>query len=219
MQPTSLTVTPVNSGGSQLGKFMTRTVHEAWQQAVRDVDVAVMSRLLDNDASLVHQQIVHTRANGTTFGILPLEMVNQSLDAVKILIAAGADPNRTGDGNSLAIHNASLDVMNYLLDSGAEVDKIGYEECSPLMYEVYGKKYDCTRLLIERGANVNYQRALDGFSPLHFAAQKSDLPMIEILLAAGADRSLRDNDGRTPADLARAKGYDQIATQLEPILE
>ena len=62
----------------------------------------------------------------------------------------------------------------FLLESGANVNKIGYEECTPLMYEVYMKNHDTARLFIERGADVNYQRQLDGFCSLHFSAQKRD---------------------------------------------
>ena len=192
-------------------------MNNRWQQAVRELDTSAMSALLADDPSLAHEQIVHTRANGTTSGVLPLETANKSLEATRVPIAAGADPNRSGDGNSLAIHNAPLDVMTYLLDSGADVNKIGYEECTPVMYEVYGKNYDSTRLLIERGANVNYQRQLDGFAPLHFPAQKNDLPMVEILLSAGADRNLKDGDGKTPADLARENGHHEIVEKLVPI--
>ena len=152
---------------------MTTSANEAWQQAVRETDLTAMSALLVDNPDLAHEQIVHTRRNGTKYGVLPLEFVNKCLEATRLLIAAGADPNRNGDGNSLAIHNATLEVMTCLLDSGADVDKVGYEECTPLMYEVYGKNHDGTRLLIERGVNVNYQRQLDGFSPLHFSAQKT----------------------------------------------
>ena len=194
---------------------MPNTINDAWQQAIRDIDTAAISKLLADEPALVHQQIVHTRGNATTYGKLPLEMVNKSLDASKLLLNAGADPNKTGDGNALPIHNASLDVTEFLTDAGANVNKIGYEECTPLMYEVYMRNLDNVKLLIERGANVNYQRVMDGFCSLHFSAQNRDAPMSEVLLAAGADASLRNNDGQSPSDIARAIGAMDIATRLE----
>lgn len=194
---------------------MPNTVNDAWQQAVRETDIASMAALVTDVPMLVHQQIVHTRGNGTTFGRLPLEMVNKNLDAVKLLVEAGADLLRAGDGNALPIHNASLDVMTFLLDSGANVNQIGYEECTPLMYEVYMRNYDGAQLLISRGADVNYQRSLDGLSPLHFSVQKRDIRMIELLLAAGAHTSLKNTDGKTPADLAHELNANKIVSKLE----
>ena len=40
--------------------------------------------------------------------------------------------------------------------------------------------------------------------------------MIELLLAAGADRTLKNNEGQTPADLARDNGYNDSANKLNP---
>lgn len=39
--------------------------------------------------------------------------------------------------------------------------------------------------------------------------------IVEALLAAGADRTLADRDGRTPLDLARARGYTAMVAALE----
>lgn len=39
------------------------------------------------------------------------------------------------------------------------------------------------------------------------------------MLEAGANPTLRDNSGRTPADLAREQGYEDIAELLEDWVE
>ena len=39
--------------------------------------------------------------------------------------------------------------------------------------------------------------------------------MAALLLAAGADPGRRTDDGRTPADVARADGHDALAARLE----
>jgi ankyrin repeat protein len=38
--------------------------------------------------------------------------------------------------------------------------------------------------------------------------------IVRVLLAAGADPSIADNDGTTPAEHAETRGYDQIAQLL-----
>lgn len=195
---------------------MPNTANEAWQKAIREIDVAAISKLLESNPALLNQGIVHTRSNGTTFDMMPLEMTNKSLDATKLLVKAGADPNKANpEGHALPLHNSSRDVAEFLLESGADVNKVGYEECTPLMYEVYMKNHELVRFFIERGADANYQRQLDGFCPLHFAAQKRDIEMVDILLAAGADTSLENDDGQTPLDIATANSATDIIHKLQ----
>ena len=62
---------------------------------------------------------------------------------------------------------------------------------------------------------MNYQRNLDGFKSLHLAAKKQDRGLVNILLTAGADVSLRNSDGGTAADFARERGDEEIVNLLE----
>ena len=55
---------------------MTNTANEAWQEAVRDIDIAKIKELLDDDPALANQGIIHTRGNGTTYEKSPLRRVN-----------------------------------------------------------------------------------------------------------------------------------------------
>lgn len=47
--------------------------------------------------------------------------------------------------------------MALLLANGAEIDKLGPEEETPLSLAASGGHHDVIRLLIEKGANVNHQ--------------------------------------------------------------
>ena len=51
-------------------------------------------------------------------------------------------------------------------------------------------------------------------TPLMYAAYKGHLRVAEILLQAGADRTLRDNVNETAEDDARKRGYPEIETLL-----
>lgn len=62
------------------------------------------------------------------------------------------------------------------------------------------------RYLISRGADVNARIPEDGRTPLHLAAgiDGIEAPLLyAALLEAGADASIRDNRGRTAADILR----------------
>ncbi|MEM4445019.1 MAG: ankyrin repeat domain-containing protein [Thermofilum sp.] len=47
------------------------------------------------------------------------------------------------------------------------------------------------------------------------AAFNGHLEVVRFLLEAGANPTLWDNEGRTPADWAREKGYGNVAKLLE----
>ena len=54
-----------------------------------------------------------------------------------------------------------------------------------------------------------------GFTPLHLAAGRGELPLVTRLLLRGAETSARTAEGRTPVDLARAGGHEPTARFLE----
>jgi ankyrin repeat protein len=54
----------------------------------------------------------------------------------------------------------------------------------------------------------------DGFTPLMHAAAHSNENCISALLGRGANRSARDNQGRTAADIAQEAGHLQTVTLL-----
>lgn len=54
-----------------------------------------------------------------------------------------------------------------------------------------------------------------GNAPIHIAARQNDWDMCQILLNAGADLTLRNDQGKTAIDIAREFHYNDLAEKLE----
>lgn len=106
-----------------------------------------------------------------------------------------------------AILAGSIPEVERQLRVGAPV-KYGDANPDPLICAAQAKNVELARLLIARGANVRWARknAAVG-SALHQAAGNGDLPMIELLLSAGAEV---DNRGGTATPLATAAAARQL---------
>jgi hypothetical protein len=108
-----------------------------------------------------------------------------------------------------------LDVAAALIAAGADLEAISRNEMGarPLHSAAAGRHLDVSRQLIEAGADVNAAQH-GGYVPLHQAAQHGDGELVEALLAAGADRDIRLDDGRTAADIALEAGHEGLAERL-----
>ena len=159
-----------------------------------------------------------------------------SLDQPQIitaLIAAGADVNAASaasDGGKpaaplfLAIRSGTLEIVQQLIDAGANVNALDGQGSTPLHRAVLVQPAEyATSLvttLLRAGADANAMRP-NGGAPLHnliFGADKlapEALAQIATLLAQhGADVNLPAAfDDATPLDIARAKN-NQAAVQL-----
>ena len=128
------------------------------------------------------------------------------------------DARLESDGET-ALHRAAsrghLQAVRLLLDGGASVDAIDGEGVTPLVLAAYRGQTDVVKLLLERGALVNAQEKRNGLSSLAHAVGRGDKVLVALLLAYGADPSLKDAQGRTALDRAEANGAADIAALLK----
>lgn len=124
-------------------------------------------------------------------------LMSENMDVARLLIKRGADVNARDSDGRTALHCAMipqnksvLPMVKLLLDAGANVNRSGLS--TPLGLAAEWGLVDVARLLIARGANVN-AKDREGNTPLVWAvdAEKHRLPMVKLLLEAGADVNKR----------------------------
>ena len=118
------------------------------------------------------------RRSGDGFTALHLAAFFGQDDAVRLLLARGADPDVPGTG---------------------------WMTGTPLNAAASARHATVVALLLEAGADPDaVQRG--GWTPLHSAAHNGDARTVELLLAHGADPSPVDDDGRSVGDMAGESG-------------
>ncbi|XP_053307185.1 poly [ADP-ribose] polymerase tankyrase-2 isoform X1 [Spea bombifrons] len=115
----------------------------------------------------------------------------------------------------LAAGYNNLEVAEYLLEHGADVNAQDKGGLIPLHNAASYGHVDVAALLIKYSASVN---AFDkwAFTPLHEASQKGRTQLCALLLAHGADPTLKNQEGQTPLDLVTADDVRALLTAAMP---
>lgn len=164
-------------------------------------------------------------------GLTPLFQAIQhnSLDTIQLLISAGADLKiKDKENNNLLMAAATTnkkEVVEYLIQSGIDVNERGHKNNTALLFAVVYGSPSVVEALLNAGAQVNLvndagETALVA-AVKYASANKLLLRLtkknIELLLAAGADKSQKAKDGRTAYDIAIQAQLDQdIQDLLKP---
>lgn len=160
------------------------------------------------------------------FELTPLmfEIDRKDYIAAKTLIQKGVDVNElsTSGGTALmlAARMASLEMVEFLLKSGAKPNNCGLYDYCPLWYAVDGNSIDIVKMLVKAGADPKwnpYQNGME-YPPLHIAARKDNIKIVRFLVEAGADIEYTyffSNDAaETPLAVATAFGNLEIIKYL-----
>lgn len=147
---------------------------------------------------------------------LAIAIKEDSDKAVKSLLAAPtlALNARSKSGETplmLAAIKGRLDWVQAMVKRGASINQEGW---TPLHYACSGPDNGVAAWLISQGAEIN-ARSPNGSTPLMLAAGYGALDLTPVLLKAGADVSLRNQQGMNAADFARKADRERILKQLE----
>ncbi|WP_431113149.1 ankyrin repeat domain-containing protein [Variovorax paradoxus] len=164
--------------------------------ACRAGHLSAAERLLDAGASL--------RAVGVSGSPAEVAAQRGHLEVVEMLLARGVDPQI---GLNAAVKAGHLNVVRLLVGAGARADG------RALVAAVSAEQLESARLLIALGAPVNEQSTA-GLTALHCAAYSGNIEMVELLLAQGADPSIIDQEGKTPAQIAEEEYWEELVAVL-----
>lgn len=125
-----------------------------------------------------------------------------------------------------AIYHSPLPFIRTLLELGADPNYDDLDGFPSIMAALSCRPQpgspgrsdiaEVVAMLLEFGADPN-QRGINDYTPLHFVAALGDIATVELLLAKGADPTLRTriDEYETPAEAAEVAGHAELAARLK----
>ena len=164
-------------------------------------------------------------------------------DVIELLLELGMPLEIADRANTRTLHHAAasnaLRVAKVLIERGAEVDprETNYD-APPIGWAAHGDKIemldflsrysrsiwtlcfrgyvDRVRDVLQREPDLATQVTREGITPLWWLPDEEEkaLEIVELLLAHGADPSIKNKEGRTAADWALKRGMRDVAARL-----
>ena len=131
-------------------------------------------------------------------------------------------PMTIGNVLEYAIYHSPLSFIQTLLKLGANPNYENHAGFPSLIAALTcserSDRKELIQLLVASGANIQ-QRGINDYTPLHFAASNDDVPMIEFLLACGADPTAKTaiDDCTTPLEEAEILGQSRAIDALRQV--
>lgn len=134
---------------------------------------------------------------------------------LQTLLSRGFDANTVDDKGQCGLHvalaNESLKVAKVLASwPQTDVNKLNHKDESALMLAALKGYQDLAEMLIRKGADVNKP----GWTPLHYAASKGELGVINLLLEHNAYIDAESPNGTTPLMMAAMYGTPEAVNLL-----
>ena len=191
------------------------------------LDIQLHKAAAANDAAAIKSLIekgakIDARDGSGATALLVATHANK-VEAARALIAAGADVNAKDNIEDspylYAGARGHLDILKLTLAHGADLKSINRYGGTALIPACERGHVETVDTLIKAGVAVDHVNRL-GWTALLEAIILGDggprhVQIVHLLLKAGADANLADNDGVTPLGHARGRGYGEIVALLE----
>jgi ankyrin repeat protein len=178
--------------------------------AARENDTHLIEYLLDCGIDLATADLHYALGDACYKG---------NFDVIKMLIELGADVNGGDYGASEnplmhAARHGHLEIAQYLLENGADIEARSYEGNTPLLFAAWEGQLEMIQFLIKKGADINSTNDMN-WNALMQACLQGFYSLAKILVEKGSDVNLVDKEkGATPLMLVAHSCSKQIVKLL-----
>ncbi|MEH6826189.1 MAG: ankyrin repeat domain-containing protein [Motiliproteus sp.] len=161
--------------------------------------------------------------DGRSRTALLIATYHNSVEAARFLIGAGADVNAKDDLQDspylYAGAQGKLEILKMTVSAGADLESINRYGGTALTPAAHHGHVEVVRYMLTTNVDIDQINHLGWTAILEAVILGDGGPtyqrIVKLLVDAGADLSIRDNNGKTAMDNAQAKGYTQIIKILE----
>lgn len=193
-----------------------------------DVSIRRKSAIL-NDSKANHEEYDYMKPAEILFQYIPYygqgDSSNDSIVRATLTSLSISDiDSKDADGNTLlllACQYRCEDLVRIMINKGANCNSINSLGVCCLHYACYKEtaNLNIVKLLLQAGANPELKEHSYGCTPLHYAAGNGDLEITKLLIAYGAQVSIRDSSNYSCIDYANQAGEPSLVEYLSQILE
>ena len=139
---------------------------------------------------------------------------------VKKLIEQGVNVSEL-DGNGdaplvMAAYEGHNEIVKLLLEAGADVTAVDPGmKATALHAASYAGRTEAAKLLIAYKIDIDKQGPYNGYTALHDAIWQSHIETAKVIIEAGANLTLKSNQGQNPLDFARSKRLTELVNLME----
>lgn len=180
---------------------------------------------IDNESAMVTLALrgfdLNTRNEKGESGLM-VALREDSLKVAAFLLTQRSvnvnDRNANGEtALMIAAIRGQLDIARALIQRGAEVNMTGW---TPLHYAASRAEPDSVemvKLMLEHHAYIDTESP-NRSTPLMLAAMYGNRELVPLLLAEGADPTIRNEQGLTAVDFARRADRDDLAERIAQVI-
>jgi ankyrin repeat protein len=139
---------------------------------------------------------------------------------VKELIRQGVNVSEL-DANGdaplvMAAYEGLTEIVRLLLEAGADVTAVDPGmKATALHAAAYAGRTEAAKLLIQYKVEIDKQGPYNGYTALHDAIWQGHVETARVIVEAGANLNLKNHQGQTPLEFARARGNRELVALLE----
>ncbi len=191
---------------------------EAESEEVANMQLVSRDEVLSTESAEALDEVDVAETELTLSQQLHATIVTGDLTALKRILALDEIDLNAMDARGLmpllvAVKTGRLEIVQALLDKGAEPDTVDDKSRNTLMLAAKNGYGDVVSLLLSLGLDIDERDSYER-TALHLAAATGRDAVVNILLSKGADLGAVDTYGSTPLMYAAREGHESVVTLL-----